>query len=282
MIKNVLNKRLLLPALALMAAANTAHADDYGVWTELTVQKSLSKQWSVDAGIDLRAENKLKDFTRYGVSVGVGYKPCSYVSLGAGYNFLRDYNLEETKYEYRTSGALKNCKVDDAFWRSKHRATFDVTGSLPVGRFTLSVRERYQYTHFVATTTLRSVYKSPLSAVDLAGYTGPVYECGGNKFATLEVDPERPKAAKDRHYLRSRFGVEYNIRHCAWTPYLTYEFSNDMSNQLHLDKQRLTVGTEWKITKQHRLDIAYVYSNGADDDNDSDIHVLSLGYKFKF
>lgn len=55
-----------------------------------------------------------------------------------------------------------------------------------------------------------------------------------------------------------------------------------MSNQLHLDKQRLTVGTEWKITKQHRLDIAYVYSNGADDDNDSDIHVLSLGYKFKF
>ncbi len=66
------------------------------------------------------------------------------------------------------------------------------------------------------------------------------------------------------------------------TPYLTYEFSNDMSNQLHLDKQRLTVGTEWKITKQHRLDIAYVYNNGADDDNDSDIHVLSLGYKFKF
>lgn len=37
-----------------------------------------------------------------------------------------------------------------------------------------------------------------------------------------------------------------------------------------------------EITKQHRLDIAYVYSNGADDDNDSDIHVLSLGYKFKF
>ena len=154
MINNVLNKRLLLPALALMAVANTAHADDYGVWTDLAVQKSLSKQWSVDAGIDLRAENKLKDLTRYGVSVGVGYKPCKYVSLGAGYSFLRDYNLQETKYEYKTSGALKNCKVDDAYWRSKHRATFDVSGSLPVGRFTLSVRERYQYTHFVATTTV--------------------------------------------------------------------------------------------------------------------------------
>ena len=51
---------------------------------------------------------------------------------------------------------------------------------------------------------------------------------------------------------------------------------------MHLDKRRLTVGTEWKISKQHRLDFAYVYNNGADDDNDSDSHILSIGYKFKF
>ena len=282
MMNNLLNKRFMLPALAMMTIASAAYADDYGVWADLAVQKSLSKQWSVDAGIDLRAENKLNDLTRYGVSVGVGYKPVKWLSLGAGYSFLRDYNLTESKFEYRASGALKNCKVDDAYWRSKHRATFDVTGSLPVGRFTLSVRERYQYTHFVATTTTRTSYKSPLSADQLAGYNGTVYDYCGQKFATLEVDPARAKAAKDRHYLRSRFGVEYNIKHCAWTPYLTYEFSNNLGDKLHLDKQRLTVGTEWKITKQHRLDIAYVYNNGSDDDNDSDCHVLSLGYKFKF
>ena len=53
---------------------------------------------------------------------------------------------------------------------------------------------------------------------------------------------------------------------------------------MNLDKSRLTVGTEWKITKQHRIDLAYIYQNSHDaDDNDGGgLHAISVGYKFKF
>lgn len=275
-----MKRTLLLTAIVAFAGLNTAQADDFGLWGDLTVQKNITKRFSVDAGIDLRAENELKDFTRIGAGVGLGFKATKWLSLGAGYTFLHDYNLSETKPSYKKDGkAFRGYNVDDAYWRNKHRATFDVSGAIPVGRFTITVRERYQYTHYVATNTQRTKYRSEITNLD--GWTGDVYTIGGRHFSSKEQE-EDAKGSKDKHYLRSRFGLEYNIRHCAWTPYATYEFSNNLSHQLHLDKQRLTVGAEWKITKQHRLDLAYVYSNGADDDNNSDCHALSIGYKFKF
>lgn len=275
-----MKRTLLLTAIVAFAGLNTAQADDFGLWGDLAVQKNITKRFSVDAGIDLRAENELKDFTRIGAGVGLGFKATKWLSFGAGYTFLHDYNLSETKPSYKKDGTtFRGYNVDDAYWRNKHRAAFDVSGAIPVGRFTITVRERYQYTHYVATNTQRTKYRSEIT--DLDGWTGDVYTICGRHFSSMEQEKDA-KGAKDKHYLRSRFGLEYNIRHCAWTPYATYEFSNDLSHQLHLDKQRLTVGAEWKITKQHRLDLAYVYSNGADDDNNSDCHALSIGYKFKF
>lgn len=275
-----MKRTLLLTAIVAFAGLNTAQADDFGLWGDLAVQKNITKRFSVDAGIDLRAENELKDFTRIGASVGLGFKATKWLSFGTGYTFLHDYNLSETKPSYKKDRkTIRGYNVDDAYWRNKHRATFDVSGAIPIGRFTITVRERYQYTHYVATNTRRTKYRSEIT--DLDGWTGKDYPIGGRHFSSKEQEKDA-KRAKDKHYLRSRFGLEYNIRHCAWTPYATYEFSNNLSHQLHLDKQRLTVGAEWKITKQHRLDLAYVYSNGADDDNNDDCHALSIGYKFKF
>lgn len=275
-----MKRTLLLTAIVAFAGLNTAQADDFGLWGDLAVQKNITKRFSVDAGIDLRAENKLKDFTRIGAGVGLGFKATKWLSFGTGYTFLRDYNLSETKPSYKKDRkTIRGYNVDDAYWRNKHRATFDVSGAIPIGRFTITVRERYQYTHYVATNTQRTKYRNEITNLD--GWTGKVYTICDRYFSSMEQEKDA-KGAKDKHYLRSRFGLEYNIRHCAWTPYATYEFSNNLSHQLHLDKQRLTVGAEWKITKQHRLDLAYVYSNGADDDNNSDCHALSIGYKFKF
>lgn len=276
-----MKKAIILSLTALWALPSVA--DDYGVWTSLTVQKSLCKQFSVDAGVDLRAENKLRDLTRYGFDVGLNYRPLRCLGLSAGYNFIRDYNLEEVEAKYKSNGTtLRGYNVDEAFWRSKHRATFDVTGSLPIHagatRITLSARERYQYTHFVSTDITKYKYRTPMGeGSDLAG----AFSYAGQHFASRNSETDTKKA-KDRHYLRSRFGLELSWKHCAWSPYVTYEFSNSLTEQMHLDKQRLTVGTEWKISKQHRLDFAYVYNNGADDDDDSDSHILSIGYKFKF
>ena len=93
---------------------------------------------------------------------------------------------------------------------------------------------------------------------------------------------DNPRKAKNVHYLRSRLQMSYNIRHCPLEPFVSYEFSNDLGNALHLDKTRLMAGSDWKINKKHTLSVAYVYQNGADDDASNDIHVIDIGYKFKF
>lgn len=274
-----MTKRSLLTA-ALLLSALAVQADDFGLWGGVTVQKDITKKWSVDAGADLRLENKLKNVTRYDFALGIDYKPIKPLSLSAGYTFIRDYNLCETEDKLNDEGKWKGYNVDNAYWRSKHRATFDVTGKLPVGRFTLSLRERYQYTHYVGTSTMRTRYRGALTT-GTGGFTGNLYYWQGSAFTSAK-EVAKNKDAKDKHYLRSRLGIAYNIKHCAFTPYATYEFSNNLSEQMHLDKMRLTVGTEWKIAKRHRLDIAYVYNNGADDDNNEDMHAISIGYKLKF
>ena len=179
-----MKRTLLLTAIVAFAGLNTAQADDFGLWGDLAVQKNITKSFSVDAGIDLRAENELKDFTRIGAGVGLGFKATKWLSFGAGYTFLHDYNLSETKPSYKKDGkTFRGYNVDDAYWRNKHRATFDVSGAIPVGRFTITVRERYQYTHYVATNTQRTKYRSEIT--DLDGWTGDVYTICGRHFSSM-------------------------------------------------------------------------------------------------
>ena len=279
-------KQSLLLAAALMAMPASAQ-DDFSLWTEMTVQKDLGKKFSVDAAFEFRAEDKVSQPARWAVSAGATYKPAKFLSVSAGYVFLHDYSFQEAEVDYKNDDngqpttEFNGYNVDHGYWRNKHRATFDVTGKLPLGRFTLSLRERYQFTHLLEANTLRDKYRKPVPEEMLPGWTGDRYEYAGQTFSKFE-QADKVKSAKNRHYLRSRLGVEYNIRHCDWTPYVSYELSNNLAESLHLDKKRLTVGVEWKVTKQHRLDFAYVYENGADDDARSNNHALSLSYKFKF
>ena len=51
-----------------------------------------------------------------------------------------------------------------------------------------------------------------------------------------------------------------------------------------LAKTRLTLGTDWKISKKHSVSLAYIYQDGAGDDDSgtNNIHVIEVGYKFSF
>lgn len=262
--------------------------DDFGLWTEIGVQKDFSKKFSLDATVEFRAAEKVLLASRWAVSVRTGYKPVKYFSMGAGYVFIHDYSPQEVKADYEEDDDTGNLEyngynVDHGYWRNKHRATLDLTGKLPIGRFTLSLRERYQYTHSIATSINRTRFRSPIPAsmIENGGYSGDYFEINGEYFGKAKV-VEIEKKSKDRHYLRSRLQLEYNIPHCSWTPYVSCETSSNLCDALHLDKTRYTLGAEWKISKRHRLDFAYLYEDGVDDDALSDSHVLSIGYKFKF
>lgn len=269
--------RAAVLVIAAAAPSSVQAGDDFGLWTDVSAERKISKRFSVEAGLDFRAEQQLRDASRWSLSAGGSYKATDFLKLATGYAFIRDHSPMEGKVNYTQKGKVNGYNVDHSFWRSKHRAYFDVTGKLRLGRFGLGLRERYQYTHYMATTIGRDRYRNAMQP----GYTGAVYEWNGEQFMELTHGTD-DKRAKDAHYLRSRLQIEYNIRRCPVDPFASYELSNNLSDAMHLDKTRLTVGAEWKIQKKHVISLAYIYQNGHDDDDDDDIHVIDLGYKFKF
>lgn len=267
-------KRLLLSLAVAAATVPPASAgDDFGVWTGVTFQKSIGKKFSVDAGLDYRAEQNLRHVARWDVSVGADYKLTKFLKVGGGYAFILDRTPREEKEHYSGKGKMNGYNIDDSYWRRKHRIYAEVTGKVSAGRFTFSLRERYQFTHFMADSTRRVKWRDKTPP----GYDGEEYRGYITRTEGMDYKP-----ARDKHFLRSRLQVEYNIRHCPLTPFVSYELSNNLSDGCHLDKQRFSVGADWKIRKKHVLSLAYVHEDGSDDDASGNLHAIDVGYKFKF
>ena len=92
-------KTTRLMALAALAAfpLSSVAGDDFGLWTEISAEKKLTQQFSIDAGIDFRAEQQLKSFSRWAGSLGFAYKPAKFLKASAGYAYIYDRNPQESK-----------------------------------------------------------------------------------------------------------------------------------------------------------------------------------------
>ena len=287
MLRHILHRRLFT-ALAAMAATPLLASDDFGIWSGVSVQKDFSKAFSVDASLGFRAEDCLKQASRWDISIGADYKPVKWFSFGASYTYIYGRKSQEDKAVYDMSDdddAVLNFRgfnVDHGYWRSRHRVSIDVTGRVSLGRLGFSLRERYQYTHYQSTSTLRDRYRTEIPSTMVDGWTGDIFEYSGHYFSKYkQVTDEKP--SKDKHLLRSRLTASYNIRHSPLTPYASAEMHNDLNDAWRLDKVRIMAGTEWKISKQHRIDLAYVFQHSNDDDDvRANLHALSVEYKFKF
>ena len=268
---------LMLAATALPAAAE----DDFGIWTDLSAEKKINKQFAADLSVGFRAEDRLNHDTRWSVGTGLSYKPVKGLKLSAGYTLIRDFSLSEAKAKYKDNGNLSGYNVDHGFWRTKHRFTFDISGKHTFGRLTVGLRERFQMTHSNSAKTLRDKYRKPLDLQP--GFTGETWTYNGMEFCSYELDQD-DKSGKTTHYLRSRLSAEYDIRHCPLTPYAAVEWSHSLDDAMALAKTRLTLGTDWKISKKHSVSLAYIYQDGAGDDDSgtNNIHVIEVGYKFSF
>ena len=195
------------------------------------------------------------------------------------------YGLGETAIKYRTDddgnfemddeGNLipKHMNVDSPYWYTRHRATASLTGSVKWGRFKFSLRERYQFTHRMR------------SYCDRERWYYKTYK----KEFYLDDDPESDDysymtdetKSKSDHKLRSRLAVSYDIQKCPFEPFAEVEVYNELDNAFAYDKIRYTVGTDYKINKEHKLTLYYRYQDYADVDEVSG-HVLGVGYAFEF
>lgn len=195
------------------------------------------------------------------LSVGVTKKILPGLNISLEEDFrLRD-NLQ-TVDRFSTTAELsyrfnKYVKVGGAYnlinynhptkdWEVRHRYYFYATGSYRIDRFTISLRERFQSTYRVGVS-------------------------------------ETAKRANPKLYLRSRVEVEYDIRKSKFEPFASVEFYNTLNDpqKNEMDRIRYTIGSKYKLNKQHAFNLFYRYISFADDEENS-AHMIGLGYSYKF
>lgn len=237
-------KKLYIAAVFAVFACLPATAQE--LWTSAAFKTSFGKNWGVGAEAEYRTHDGLKSSERVTFGVSGEYKQ-RYFKVDAGYKYMLGHTLEET---------TKKGNIVPPYWIGRHRAYVSLTGRVKLGRFELSLRERYQFTHRL-------------------GKWVPKFE--GDGVTQKEDEWVSPK---DKNVLRSRLQCDYNIRKSPFTPYVGIEMYNDLGSGFSVEKVRYTVGSEYKINKKNRVELFYRFVQGVGAGN-SNSNVIGVGYSFK-
>lgn len=285
---------LSLPFVAtLMAQEN----DEIGIWSELGIEKAITKSW--DAGVDLeyRAQNK----SRLSVGLGTSYKVCKNLKLGVNYNFL--YTERPDKYknkdegeEYSDEGWKRGYNFTPEYWYPRHRFSAEAIGSIKFWKWLkVSLRERYQITHCKARDVKKYVYREEW------GMQPKFIEDGWDwiyigEFPEMYGDPTdewrtEVKPAYTDQVLRSRLKLEYDKKRFPFSPYVSAELHNSVGRGDHmlLQKIRTAIGSGYKFRKHNEISLSYIitfYMYDVEEDVTIRLHdrrhAISLGYKYSF
>ena len=304
----VKTRPLLALLLFILSQAAFAQSDDFGLDFSLQGQKKLmNKRLTLNVEGNFRTQDNSRRAERYGVSVGAKYKIIDYknwtLTGGLEYTHLwvqnlavRDTAKYEMKYDYYNvdangmyyeveeeeydglsgidpiyKGYNKGYNYTDRFWRDRDRYSASLGLKYePNKRWSFSLVEIVQFTHYYKKSTSRNVYREK-------------YRLNGDDELYLKetVDSLTVKSysAKDRVMLKSRLGVAYNIRHCPLTPFCDVEYGCGLNYTNN--RWKFTVGSEWSLGKKDDLEFFYRYKHEGDEE-DPNGHYIGLGYTHKF
>ena len=235
---------LVLAFLLLASVEVKAEGDDFGIWSEVDVEKKISKKMSLEGDLELRTRDNVKTVDRWSGSVGASYKLTDWLKASAGYTLLYDNN---EKWNDKQTKVAK-------FWGVRHRFNVSLTGSVDFGNLSVSLRERWQYTYRPEKTVERT--KVSNGKVEDKTYNG-----------------------KGKNVWRNRLQLKYKVT-SLWRPYINGETYVAGSG---LEKYRLSAGTEIRLSKKHSFDVKYMFQKSCSDDEDEgNRHIIGLGYTFKF
>ena len=245
-------KKTIIMLMILLPIGVRAQSDEFGTWTSVSLDKKLSKQFSLGTELELRTGNNLKNIDRWSAGISADYRLAKWLKASAGYAYLYDYHPEA--YTFQDDGDLNKRAM--TYFSSRHRLNASLTASKDFGKLSVSLRERWQYTYRPEQENKRMDYQH----ADL-GYS---YSVKG----------------KATNIWRNKLQLKYKATSLL-QPYL---YGETFFGGSGFDKFRLSLGTELKLSKQSSLNVGYVYQKvyDNDDDDEGNKHVLNIGYKLKF
>ncbi len=276
-----MKRSIIIVLFAAAVALPSAAQSTWGLRTSIGAERKLSK--GIDAGVEIKYHqtDNFKSTDRWSVGASVSKRlyrneaKTINVKAGMGYKFMNVYTGWTTKYkgdrtdiedgldkDYYISNKF-NFNVLDSYVDTRHRITAYAQASAEMGRFKLSLRESYQFTH-----------------TDSVSYSKDKYRYKNGKWKDVETEMDG-KSASNKNVLRSKIGLDYNIPNWKYDPFLSYELFNSLDNSFQTQKSRITAGIEFSIKKKHNFELAYMWQNQHDDDEPAGSFIC-VGYKFAF
>ena len=245
-------KQLIAVLLLLLCSAlfpTLSHADDGGLVASIEASHKFNKKLSVGLETEFRSRNNFRTADRVSIGGDLSYKVLPWLKASAGYTLLIDNNRE--KLTYQGDGVNYN-NWRPSYWGLRHRFNVSLTASYKIRRVELSLRERWQYTY------------RPSKMTD------------NFDFDEGEWEDDEVKG-KGKNVLRSRLQAEWDIPKCKFDPFASVEFHTTRD----LEKTRFIVGVSHSVKKKHEFKLYYRYQVSGSSD-EPDIHMLGLGYTYKF
>ncbi len=138
-------------SLFLISYPNALNAQtDVALDPEFRGRADIGLDWKIVRGLHLsleeeaRFDNNFTGFDRLQTTLGLNYKVNKYFKFGGGYAFITPYGSKS-----------------HAFKSFRHRLYLDAAGTVWMGKWTLSLKERFQWTY---RTGDFNVYQNPRSA----------------------------------------------------------------------------------------------------------------------
>ena len=285
--RRILLLLLLCPVLTALAQEN----DEVGIWSEIGIEKSITKKWDVGLDVEYRAQNK----SRFSTGLSTSYKLMKGLKLGVGYNFLETCRPDKYKEKgegvpYEDDEWTTGYNFTPEYWYPRHRFSAEATGSIKLwGWLKLSLRERYQLTYSKA----RCVTKMKSRTEYTKQYD---WDDEGNDIITYDAlesswtETEEKPSLTDQ-VLRSRVKLEMDKKKCRFSPFVSAEFHNSVGvgDHMLLQKIRTGVGCGYRFRKHHEVSLSYLLTFYMYDIEDNEVvrqderrHAISLGYKYSF
>ena len=277
---------LFLFAASLFAQEN----DEVGIWSELGIEKAITKSWDVGLDLEYRAQNR----ARFSTGISTSYKLNKHLKLGIGYNFL--YSFRPEKHKDKSEGEVGSDEWTTGFnrtpeyWFPRHRFNVEATGSIKLWNwFKISLRERYQLTHCKTRSVDKIKHRESYEKkydFDENWEEITWYE----QTVTDDVETEIKPAYTDQ-VLRSRIKFEFDKKRNPFSPFISTEFHNSVSvgDHMLLQKIRTAVGSSYKFRKHNEVSLSYIITFDINDIEDNEVvrlhnrmHAINIGYKYSF
>lgn len=169
------NKQIIILMLGLVLPMMAFAQTDVALDPEFGGRLSVGADWKITKGLHLsleeeaRFDNNFGSFDRLQTTVGINYKVHPNIKLGLGYALINGYGANS-----------------ESFKNPRHRFMADATGTLHLGNWNLSLKERFQVTR---RTGDFNVYQNPQNALTLKSRLKAQYKGFGmvQPYAYFEV-----------------------------------------------------------------------------------------------